>query len=78
MFCEERTNMNLDEKRETKSLINYTHMVSRNTSQEEIVCWSLKRPPSWRRVHLRINAAGLVACIKKKKEIRINHTLQSK
>lgn len=29
--------MNLDEKRETKSLINYTHMVSRNTSQEEIV-----------------------------------------
>lgn len=36
--------MNLDEKRETKSLINYTHMVSRNTSQEEIACGLLNVP----------------------------------
>lgn len=44
VFCEELTNMDLDEKRETKGLINYTHIVSRNTSQEEIVCSSLKCP----------------------------------
>lgn len=37
LYCEELTNMDLDEKRERKSLINYTHIVSRNTSQEEIV-----------------------------------------
>lgn len=43
MFCEELTNMELDEKRETKGLINYAHIVSRNTSQEEIACSSLKR-----------------------------------
>lgn len=37
VFCEELTNMDLDEKRERKGLINYTHIVSRNTSREEIV-----------------------------------------
>lgn len=33
VFCEELTNMELDERGETKGLINYTHSVSRNTSQ---------------------------------------------
>lgn len=42
VFCEELTNMKLDEKRERKALINYTHIVSRNTLQEEIVSSSLK------------------------------------
>ncbi len=42
VFCEELLNMELDEKSETKGLINYTHIVSRNTSQAEIVRSSLK------------------------------------
>lgn len=36
VFCEELTNMERDEKRERKALINCTHIVSRNTSQDEI------------------------------------------
>lgn len=44
MFYEEHTNMELDEKRERKALINYTHIVSRNTCQEEMVGSSLKLP----------------------------------
>lgn len=42
VFCEELKNMDLDEKRDTKGLINCTHIVSRNTSQAEIVCSSLQ------------------------------------
>lgn len=42
VFYEEHTNMELDEKRERKALINYTDIVSRNTCQDEIVCSSLK------------------------------------
>lgn len=34
VFCVELTNMDLDEKRERRGLINYTHIVSRNTSRE--------------------------------------------
>ncbi len=54
VFCEELTNMELDEKRERKALINYTHIVSRNTSQEQIVGSSLKCPESCKSVHVRV------------------------
>lgn len=47
MFYEELRNRELDEKRQRKALINYTHMVSRNTSQEEIACSSLKSSSSF-------------------------------
>lgn len=43
-------NTELDEKRERKALINSTHIVSRNTSREEIACSSLKSPQSFERV----------------------------
>lgn len=49
VFYEQLTNMELDKKRERqKLLINYTHAVSRNTSQEEIVGSSLKCPKALR------------------------------
>ena len=44
VFYEEHINMELDEKRERKALINYTLIVSRNTCQEVIGCSSLKCP----------------------------------
>lgn len=59
MFYEELRNRELDEKRQRKALINYTHMVSRNTSQEEIACSSLKSSSSFQRVCLTMGAMGL-------------------
>lgn len=59
MFYEELRNRELDEKRQRKALINYTHMVSRNTSQDEIACASLKSPSSFERLCLRMGAMGL-------------------
>lgn len=56
VFYEEHTNMALDEKGKRKALINYTHIVSRNTCQEVRVGSSLTCLPGFDRVHERMNS----------------------
>lgn len=73
VFCEELANM---ERGREKGLINYTHIVSRNTSREEIMCSSLKCPKRYKRVHVTMDATGNICklfsgyCSKVKKKKR--------